>query len=385
MSDNTEQELEKGRIKAKRKITALDFTGANAAVALVSKDQGGPANSVETLCIKASNFSDEFLTKMQTVKVELSIPEFLEAFFKLEEDQADALAYLMGYREDLAQEAVEPEEDFNKWIEENMQSFEIVKSLRDSDNYAETLALLTENKYLGFLQDQEKFEKGLKKLNQQKQEQLEKAEQERKKPRVKKAAKQEQNEQGADAPHKSPKVEKSVESKNSEVSAVEVTPNSLGEDVGVDNPVVKLTKKENTMTKPEKVTVVEQTVDVEMVEKSQFEAIQKQFQEQQEQLQKALASVAKFEQEKQESIAKQRKAQVLDAVKDEAKAEVLFKAVGKAEDADFEAVVKALKELASAVDNSDLFVEKGATVEVQDDKQESPIAKALRNRLSAAK
>ncbi len=364
MSDNTEQELEKGKIKAKRKITALDFTGANAAVALVSKDQGGPANSVETLCIKASNFSDEFLTKMQTVKVELSIPEFLEAFFKLEEEDAAALGYLMGYREDLAQEAMEPEEDFNKWIEENMQSFEIVKSLRDSDNYAETLALLTEDKYLGFLQDQEKFEKGLKKLDQQKQEKLEKAEQERKKPRIKKAAKQ----------NESPKVDNST---------VEVTPNSLGEDVGVVNPVVKLTKKENTMT--DKVTLVEVVKDIEMIEKSQFESIQKQFQEQQEQLQKALATVEKFQQEKQEMIAKQRKAQVLDAVKDEAKAEVLFKAVGKAEDADFEAVVKALKELASAVDNSDLFVEKGATVEVQDDKQESPIAKALRNRLSAAK
>lgn len=347
---------------AKRKLTDIDFSNEGAHIALCHKDQG-VANQADFALIIKSNYSDEFVEKLQTVRLELELPDFIQAFWKIEEEKdAKALAYLMGWREDLVQEAKEPEMDFQDWVESNMESFEIVKALRDSDNYVEVLANLDEQQYLSLLKDQQTFEKGLNKLEAKKQEEIAKAEQERKKPRVKKAAKE------------SPKVDNST---------VEVTPNSLGEDVGVVNPVVKLTKKENTMTKPEKVTLVEQTVDVEMVEKSALETIQKQFQEQQEQLQKALATVEKFQQEKQEMIAKQRKAQVLDAVKDEAKAEVLFKAVGKAEDVDFEAVVKALKELASAVDNSDLFVEKGATVEVQDDKQESAVARLIKAKLQA--
>ncbi len=91
-------EIEKGKVKAKRKIKALDFTGDNAAVALVSKDQGGPANSVETLVIKSQNVSLEYLEKMQAVKVTMSTPEFLRRFFSLWYEDADVLAAMMGYK-----------------------------------------------------------------------------------------------------------------------------------------------------------------------------------------------------------------------------------------------------------------------------------------------
>lgn len=360
--------VEKGKLKAKKKITALDFTGKDAAVALVSKDVGGPANGcAEVLCLKAANFSDEFLEKMQTVKVELEIPDFLERFFGLWGDDVDALAYLLGYREDMQEEAMESKDDFSKWVEDNMKSFEIVKALNNTDNYAEVLSKLDEDTYFQFLQDQQRFEKGLKKLEAEKQAELEKAEKERKKPRVKKVSK----EQGtSNVPQESPTVEKSTEVK---------TPSSSG-DGGVDNPVVKLTKKESNMTN--KVTLVEVVKDVEMIEKSQFEAIQKQLQDQQEQLQKALADVAKFEQEKKELIAKQRKQDILGAVKDEAKSEVLFKAVKDASDEDFQAVVKALGDLMKAVENSDLFVEKGVQV---DDKAPAPDETTALKKAVAAK
>lgn len=354
--------------KIKRKLSDIDFSSESAHIALCHKDQGVANLADFALVLKASTFSDEVLQKLSTIQVTLELPAFLERFFSLEEEDAAILATLLGYVEPVETVQMEQEEanmKVQEWISENTEGFQILKSLNEAQNLSDVLSKLSPDEYVTMLKSQQRIEKGLKKLDQQKQEKLEKAEQERKKPRVKKAAKQEQNE--------SPKVDNST---------VEVTPNSLGEDVGVVNPVVKLTKKENTMTKPEKVTIVETTTDVEMVEKSTFEAIQKQFQEQQEQLQKALASVAKFEQEKQEQIAKARKAQVLDAVKDEAKAEVLFKAVGKAEDTDFEAVVKALKELASAVDNSDLFVEKGATVEVQDAKQDDVLTKLIKAKFS---
>lgn len=359
----------KDKRKPKRVLKNIDFeNGTDTHLALVHRDQGGPASGADyKLVIKAANFSDEFLEKMQTVKVELEIPDFLERFFKLEEDDSKFLAALMGYKEDPVEEANESVMDYQKWIEENTESFEVIKALSETDNHAEVLSKLDEETYLQFLQDQQRFEKGLKKLEAEKQAELEKAEKERKKPRVKKVSK----EQGT--------ASVSQESSTVEKSTVVETPSSSG-DGGVDNPVVKLTKKESNMTN--KVTTVEVVQDVEMVEKSQFEAIQKQFQETQEQLQKALAAVEKFEQEKKELIAKQRKQDVLGAVKDEAKAEVLFKAVKDASDEDFQAVVKALGELAQAVDKSELFVEKGAHVEDKFEADESPIAKALRNRLT---
>jgi hypothetical protein len=70
-------------------------------------------------------------------------------------------------------------------------------------------------------------------------------------------------------------------------------------------------------------------------------------------------------------------------VKDEAKAEVLFKAVKDSADEDFQAVVKALAELTVAVEKSDLFVEKGVSVEAEQPvEKESAVAKLIKAKLS---
>lgn len=357
---------EKPARKAKRRLTDISFEHEGAHLALVHESQGHGANGHHySLQLKATNFSEDFINKASLIRVELDIPTFLEYFFKLEEDDSKFLAGLMGYVEDTQEEAKESETDYQQWIADNVKSFSVIKAMKDSDNYLEILSELDEEKYLELLQDQEKLEKGLKKVEEQKQQEariqaeLIKAENLRKKPRVKKQVNKE-----------SPTVEK---------SAVVVTPSSSG-DGGVDNPVVKLTKKESNMT--DKVTLVEVVKDVEMIEKSQFEAVQKQLQEQQEQLQKALADVAKFEQEKKELIAKQRKQDILGAVKDEAKSEVLFKAVKDASDEDFQAVVKALGDLMKAVENSDLFVEKGVQV---DDKAPAPDETTALKKAVAAK
>lgn len=370
---------DKEKRKPKRVLKNIDFeNGTNTHLALVHRDQGGPASGADyKLVIKASNFSDEFLEKMSTIKVELDIPDFLERFFKLEEDDSKFLAYLLGYTEDPAEEAMEPEMDYQKWIKENTKSFEVIKALNKTPNHAEVLAKLNEDQYLDFLQDQQRFEKGLKKLEAKKQEEFEKAEAERKKPRVKKQVAKAATEGAKEATQESPEV---VKTTKADVNT-SITQREVEEGKG-NSPVVKTTNKEKRMTKAEKVTVVEQTMDVEMIEKAQFESIQKQFAETQEMLQKALATVAQFEQEKKELIAKQRLAN-LEAVVAKEHADVIFKAVKDTADEDFQAVVKALGTISVAVAQSDLFVEKGVVVEDKPVENESAVARLIKAKLQA--
>ena len=354
------ENLEKGKQKAKRKITALDFTGKDAAVALVSKDQGGPANGVDqVLCIKASNFSDEFLTKMQSVKIELSIPDFLEKFFKLEEDDAKFLATLMGYSESTPEymqyEQEEQQMDYNKWIADNVQSFEIMKSLAETNNQAELLSELDEHQYLTLLQEQEQFEQGLRK-------------------------------------QKSNPAASATEF-DASTSTVQ---HEVNKGKGV-NPVVKpKAKKETLMANKEnekqadkaEVTKAEFTVvekHVEMIEKSQFEAILKQMQDmkaqaeqQQVELQKAKEQVEKFEQEKKDLISKQRLADIEAAVNNKEHAAVLHKALKQSEQAEFTEVVKALAAISLQAEQSDLFVEKSAAVQDKPEVDESPVARLIK-------
>ena len=369
---------DKEKRKPKRVLKNIDFeNGTNTHLALVHRDQGGPASGADyKLVIKASNFSDEFLEKMSTIKVELDIPDFLERFFKLEKDDSKFLAYLLGYSEDLVEEAMEPEMDYQKWIKENTKSFEVIKALNKTPNHAEVLAKLNEEQYLDFLQDQQRFEKGLKKLEAKKQEDFEKAEAERKKPRVKKQVVKAATEVAKQATQESPEVEVSTKA---DVNASTVQ-HEVKEGKG-NSPVVKTTNKEKRMSKPQSVEV-EVVTTQEMVEKSQFESIQKQFVETQEMLQKALATVAQFEQEKKELIAKQRLAN-LEAVVAKEHADVIFKAVKDTADEDFQAVVKALGTISAAVAQSDLFVEKGVVVEDKPVENESAVARLIKAKLQA--
>jgi len=346
--ENTEQKQTR---KAKRRLTDISFDHEGSHIALVHENQGHGANGHHySLCLKANEFSEEFLEKMNQVQVTMEVPEFLERFFKLEKEDVKFLSYLLGYREDMTKEAMEPEMDYKKWIEENTISFEVIKALKNAENYLEVLSDLSEEQYLTLLQTQEKFEKALKERN----------------PVVKATATQE-----------SPEV---VKTTKADVNT-SITQREVEEGKG-NSPVVKTTNKEKRMTKAEKVTVVEQTMDVEMIEKAQFESIQKQFAETQEMLQKALATVAQFEQEKKELIAKQRLAN-LEAVVAKEHADVIFKAVKDTADEDFQAVVKALGTISAAVAQSDLFVEKGVVVEDKPVENESAVARLIKAKLQA--
>lgn len=338
--------------KPKRKLKNISFEQDGAHIALCSKEQGVANKADYALVLRSKMFSEEFVQKLQQVKVTLELPEFLRRFFDVYYEDAEVLARLMGYVEP-EEDTEETEEDYwENYIQTKLQAFEIIKSAHEGD-YTQVLANLEEEQYLSILQDQEKLEKAIAKYDLKKQEELAKAEAERKKPRVK----------------------KSTASKTAEVKPQIVDEVNKG---GVITPVVKQ-NKEQSMTQS---TTVEQTVEVEMVAKAELDVIQKAFKEQQEQLEKALASVAKFEQERKEQIAKSRKDQLQAACGEHA--EVLFKAVGEAEEGVFADVVKALSAMKEQVEKSKLFEEVGANVEPEEpaDNATAAVKKALLAKLN---
>ena len=100
-----------------------------------------------------------------------------------------------------------------------------------------------------------------------------------------------------------------------------------------------------------------------MIEKAQYDAIQKALNEQKEQLEKATKALAEFEAKEKEAIAKARKADILAAVETEDAAEKLFKAVGELAPEAFNDVVEVLKGLNVKVEKSLLFTEQGSKAE----------------------
>lgn len=329
-------------MKAKRKLTDIDFSGENAHLALTSKTlNGGPANKADyALALKSTNFSQEFIEKVQAVNITMSLPDFLKKFFYLMDDQAEALAYMMGYKEvadTQEHEDMEAQEDFQDWIKSNMESLELIEAMRDVEQPETMLIKAEEHQLLALLKDQEMFEKAFAKLEVEKE---------------------------------SPQVV--------ETTKADVNTSIAGEVKGKGNgPVVKKTRKGKSMT--EQVTVVEQVVETEMVAKSQFEVVQKQALEQAELLKSVMQELEVFKAEKQAFIAKARKQALVDATKDEAKADQLFKAVGSLEDEQFGVVVDVVKALTNQIEKSDLFVEKGASVDTETTPtNENPVERLLK-------
>lgn len=342
----------------KRVLKDIDFSQEDSHIALCHRSQGVANQSDFVVALKSNSFSEETIQKLQRVKVELELPDFIQAFFKIEEEKdAKALAYLMGWTEDLSEEAMEPQMDFEKWVTSNMESFEIVKALKEADvkDYPEILSKLDEWQYLALLQEQEQFEQGLRK-------------------------------------QKSNPAASATEF-DASTSTVQ---HEVNKGKGVDPVVKPKAKKETLMANKEnekqadkaEVTKAEFTVvekQVEMIEKSQFEAILKQMQDmkaqaeqQQVELQKAKEQVEKFEQERKEAIEKQRLADLEAAVKHKEHAAVLHKALKQAEQAEFAEVVKALAAISLQAEQSDLFVEKSAAVQDNPEVNESPVARLIK-------
>lgn len=359
--ENTEN---KPKRKVKRNIKKFDFSDENATVSLVGPSVGGAANSYITLVTKSNkNVSEEFLQKASQITVTMSINEYLQRFFGIwcSADQ-ELLARSLGFTTEGMDKAVveqqeemldanEPPEqpdcweskpgdtEYEKWINYKLQSIQVMKSLFEADNIEEAIVNLSEEDYLKVLQDQEIVEKAF--------------------VEIEKACKG--------------KGTKPVK-KNSSANAGDNSTNNVDVENGGDiSPVVKNKNKEKSMTQE-----VQKTVGV--VEKAEFEAIQKQLADNQAELQKALDLVKQFEAEKKEAIAKARKEELTKACGKHA--EVIFKAVGECEEETFVEVVKALAEMQELIEKSALFQEQGASVSDGEINEESPIAKALQARLA---
>ena len=330
----------------KRVLKDIDFSQEDSHIALCHKTQGTANQAEFVVALKSNSFSEETIQKIQQVKVQLEIPDFIQAFFKIEEEKdAKALAYLMGWTEDLSEEAMEPQMDFEKWVSSNMESFEIVKALKEADvkDYPEILSKLDEWQYLTLLQEQEKFEQGLRK-------------------------------------QKSNPAASATEF-DASTSTVQ---NEVNKGKGV-NPVVKPKAKKETLMDNK-----ENEKQVEMIEKSQFEAILKQMQDmkaqaeqQQVELQKAKEQVEKFEQEKKDLISKQRLADIEAAVNNKEHAAVLHKALKETQADEFSEVVKALAAISLQTAQSDLFVEKSAAVQDKQSVEDDHLTRLLKSKFQA--
>lgn len=314
--------------KAKRKLTEISFAHEGAHVALTAKSQGGPANGHDyALVMKATNFSEEFVKKIQQVRVTMELPDFLRKFFYLYGEDADILAYMMGYVEpaDTAQmEAEEAKSEYQAWIEERMSNFEVLKSLYESKDIAADILQLGEDKYLKVLKTQARMEKIIARIEKN----------------SAKAAKAKANE------------------------------GSTGAESGDENPKVEPSE---TVTKGKKYM-------------DELEKVQKALEEQAVELQKARELIASFEAKEKEAVRKSRFEKVKAAVKDEAKAESLFKALQLVEsDEEFDATVKVLADMQETVEKSNLFGEQGTRVEPEETPKESGVAKVLKTKYQSKK
>ncbi len=310
--------------KAKRKLSDIDFSKESAHIALVSKNQGGPASGANyALVLKANKFNQEFVQKVQQIQVTMELPDFLQKFFYLWEGDAKALAYLMGYVEPADTQAMEDQEakdEFQKWIEERVSSFTILKSLHSNIGM---LSELDEEQFLSVRKAQAELEKVLEKNS---------------------AATADEGSTEA--------VAKAKES--DDVNQAKVDPS--GE-----------TQTGNTMEN-----------EIQMVEKSALESVQKSLEDTKVELQKALEALAAVEAEKKEAVRKSKLAVLKDAVKEDKYVDALSKAALSLEAEEFDGFVAVVKELATKVDNSNLFTEEGLTSTEENKTTESAVAKALK-------
>lgn len=306
--------------KPKRKLKNIDFSDDTSHIALVSKHQGGPASGANyNLVLKnVEGRSPEFIEKVQSIQVELSLPDFLSRFFGLWCEDAEILARLLGY----IPEEQEDGWDYEDYIEERLSAFTIIKSLHEAKSLPDALSKLTEQDYLDILTDQALIEKALKEFDSKKSD-----------------------------------TSTNVENTKVEASASKVTKN----------------KKEKQMATPE------------MVEKSELIALQKSLDDQRVALEKALADVKQYEDEKKEAIVKSKTDAVKAVVKDEKQAAVVVKAALALEDqSDFDALVEVFKSMNDLLEKSGLFQEQGVSAEASEDKPgETKLMKALKARHQA--
>lgn len=341
--------------KARRKLSDIDFSSEDSHIALCTKEQGTANDAAYKLVVKAtSQFSEEFVAKASKIKVEMQIEDFLVRFYGLWHEEAEVLARALGFttssmeREDSENEENELD-SYEDYIQSKVNSIEVFKSLSETESIPEVLSTLSEEEYLSMLQDQSRLEKAFRKIDREK---------------------KQLNKQA------SVKLVKESESVNS-------TENDTSDNIvhEVSNEVKSsdetLTKGKVLMT--QEVKTIEQ--EVEVVEKAQFDLVQKALDEQRVNLEKAMETIAKFEQEKKEAIVKAKTSAIQAVVKNEKQAVVVLKAALALEDqADFDAFVQTMKDMHEQIEKSALFQEQGITADTEEkaSEKESAVARLIK-------
>lgn len=320
--------------KAKRKLTDINFEKEGSHLALVHKVQGGAANGYSTLVMKATDkYSEEFIKKASQVKVTLSLPDFLEKFFHVWGEDAELLATMFGYdpREDESDDEYSTQsfwswyrekamehgavdswgdpltrptsQDRKDWIEDQLQGVEILKSATLSKGSADFISSLSEEQYLGLLKDQQFIEKSFK---------------------LKETSNDVSGKSGGKPEH------------------------SLKPNTGSKPKQTKASKADTQENK------------METIEKAQYDAKEVELQKALADIQKAKEEIELFKAKEKEAVEKAREAEVTAAVEDVEDSAKLFKAIKELDAEAFKDVVEVVKSLASKVDESEMFKEKGS-------------------------
>jgi hypothetical protein len=316
---------------AKRKLSNFNFEAEGAHIALVHKDQGGPANGVDyALITKATkDITVKDVEKASEVTVTLNIVDFLRKFFDLWYDDALVLAAVMGY--DVSDVGYDYElAQADSWINKRIDAIEIMKSVTlDVDDIGVAVSQLSPKDYASVLKVQEVFEKNF------------------------------------DAA--TSKVE--AIKKSSGIPAKGVTTSK-----GVNTTSVEINnKEEDSMSE-----FISKAAHEEQVNKAVDEAIAKAVAPVQEELQKAKQQLEVIEKAQVEAVTKARQEAVASVEKDADKAAELFKSLEALPDEAFDTVIKALAAKDAVVEDSDLFVQKSKSLdeEVEEENGTAALLKA---------
>jgi hypothetical protein len=306
--------------QARKRLSNFNFEGEGSHVALVGKHQGGPANGVTTLLTKSTkDITEEQVDKATMVQVEMTIVEFLTRFFGLWYDDAVVLAKIMGL--DTAPEEQEETVDwYDKWINEQVDAVKLMKSLvmdKSDADINQSVASLKPEELLLLLETQKKFEQAL------------------------------SSKEGVtvSSDTTSPSVEKS-HNKGIEMSEF----------------VTKAVHEEQISK------AVEEAVAKAVKEKEE-EIVAKQAE-----LDSALEVVKGLEAKEKESVEKGRKAALKEAGRADEEVEALYKSTEALSAEDFNNVVKAMAKDNKAIEESDMFKEKGVSGETVDVQEEDGVA-----------
>lgn len=316
---------------AKRRLSNFNFESEGSHIALVHKDQGGPANGHDyaLICKSTKDIKEADLEKAAEVTVTMSMVDFLCKFYNLWYEDAIVLAAIFGYQDiEEAYSFSESAEDYEEYLQEKVDAVQIMKSLvmdKDVAEIAKAIGKLPAKDYLTILKCQEVFEKNYEQA-------VEKA-----------------------ASYKKASVE------NAEELAVEKSTKS---------PSVENNKNGDDMSEFVTKAVHEAAVQ---------EAVEKAKGEFQVELQKALDKVAEFEKAQKEAVEKSRKEAIAEVESDAEAAEELFKSLSALNDEAFAVVIKSMKAKEEKLDQSDLFVKKSKTVEAEKTSEEDLTAKLLKS------